>query len=76
MTDHGTPFLLQIVTPTGDVVRLPAGGPIELEFITKVVEQLQSRWLRLMTATQREQALREALHTTITDLKRQTRFLP
>lgn len=62
--------------PDGTVVRLPGGGPLELNLCQAIGECMQKRWLRVMTPNQQRVALHEAVAAAILSLKQQTIRVP
>lgn len=65
-------FLLQIVTPEGELARFPGGGPLERSLIDDVVAGTMKRLGVLSRRKSVEKAVREATVEAILDLKRQT----
>ena len=68
-----TLFLLQIVKPNGDVVRLPAGGALEIDLIEAVAAAVSAKSVGVgRTRAHVAAAVREAMTETLAGLKRQT----
>lgn len=68
-------FMLQIVTPEGDLVRLPGGSNLEFDLIEACVAKIKQRPTGMLrTEAQVEKAVREGIAEAIDVLKRQTRY--
>jgi hypothetical protein len=73
MAVAGTPiFLLQIVTPEGDSVRFPGGGRLEKDLIAAITTGVSQRIGPVTTRARVEEAVRNAAHSAIYDLKLET----
>lgn len=68
----GPVFLLQIVTPEGEVARFPGGGLLERNLIDAIVAGTGSRMKWMNTRSGVEKAVREATAEAILALKRET----
>lgn len=73
MAVAGAPiFLLQIVTPEGEVARFPGGGRLERDFIAAITAGVTQRIGPMTTRARVEAAVREAATKAIYDLKLDT----
>lgn len=68
----GPVFLLQIVTPEGEVARFPGGGLLERNLIDDIVMLTAKRLSWMNSKRSVEQAVREATAEAILALKRET----
>jgi hypothetical protein len=65
-------FLLQIVTPEGERVRLPGGGHMERDLIAAITAGVSQRIGPVTTRARVEAAVREAATKAIYELKLET----
>lgn len=68
----GPVFLLQIVTPEGEVARFPGGGLLERNLIDAIAMETAKRLRWIHTKAGVEKAVREATAEAILALKRET----